>query len=290
MSSRSGTCPYAPRWDRHFSGRLTPPEEHAARLHLPSCPECRQRYERNLLLARLRPGSLETYERLGRGLGLVSRWRPASLRGAAWVIPALAALVLVVERDALRESLRQSEAPANIAAEATFTARGTTPGSSFSVHRLRKPAPAAAPGPSGAPESLEALGRSVRAEDELVFSYVNVTPDRWLLIFGVDELSNVYWYHPAWSDARENPSALRADATGKPQTLPEAIAHPFKGRRLTLYSVLAPSPLTVRQVEDQLSRASTGPGDGEAVDVVGLFTRQGASAERLEVLEVEVTP
>ncbi|WP_426756059.1 hypothetical protein [Myxococcus sp. Y35] len=74
------SCDLLPLVDSHFSGRIAPPDERRMREHLPDCAHCRERYERQLLLARLDPAAPDARTRLARGLGLdapapVSPWR-----------------------------------------------------------------------------------------------------------------------------------------------------------------------------------------------------------------------
>ncbi|MFP2959625.1 hypothetical protein ACLEPN_17730 [Myxococcus sp. 1LA] len=66
----SPSCDLLPLVDRHFSGRIAPPDERRMREHLPDCAHCRERYERQLLLARLDPSALDARTRLARGLGI----------------------------------------------------------------------------------------------------------------------------------------------------------------------------------------------------------------------------
>ncbi|AKQ70159.1 hypothetical protein A176_007071 [Myxococcus hansupus] len=73
----SPPCDLLPLVDRHFSARITPPDERRMREHLQDCAHCRERYERQLLLARLDPSAPDARTRLARGLGLEAR-RPAS--------------------------------------------------------------------------------------------------------------------------------------------------------------------------------------------------------------------
>ena len=105
------------------------------------------------------------------------------------------------------------------------------------VYRLRR----------GKPAVL--VGGTIQAREELAFAYVNGVRKRRLLVFAVDELRRVYWYHPAWKDPARAPVAVPLDASPGVHELPEAVAHDIRGIRLTLFGVFLDQPLTVHQVE-----------------------------------------
>ena len=46
------------------------------------------------------------------------------------------------------------------------------------------------------------------AGDELAFAYRNPTGFTRLMIFGVDDWGDIYWFHPAWTDASQDPVAV----------------------------------------------------------------------------------
>jgi hypothetical protein len=77
---RAARCPFREAVDRHFAGRVRPEEEAALRAHLPGCPLCHARYERQLLVAQLARDPLAGVDRLAIGLGL-SAGRTARVMG-----------------------------------------------------------------------------------------------------------------------------------------------------------------------------------------------------------------
>ena len=66
------------------------------------------------------------------------------------------------------------------------------------------------------------------AGDELAFAYRNPTGFTRLMMFGVDDRGDIYWFHPAWTDATQDPVA-RADRRGR-RTLRAAGGDPAPGR------------------------------------------------------------
>ena len=225
----TASCTHARLVDLHFSLRIAPEGERALRAHLGGCDACRGRYRRQLLLARLDPGAASAQERLGRGLGLRS---PARRRHWLALIGATAAAAA-----ALAFWPR---------ADADFTPRGT-PASlpAVVVYRI------------DGGGSAQPAGRAIAPSDELAFAYRNPQGRKFILVFGVDEHQHVYWYHPAWTDAAQDPAAVPIRAGADLTELSEAIAHPIDGTRLTIRAVLLDRPVRVREVEDRLARGST---------------------------------
>jgi hypothetical protein len=77
-----------------------------------------------------------------------------------------------------------------------------------------------------------------------------------LMIFGVDEDRRVFWYQPAWTDPRDNPAAVPVADDAAVHEIPQAVTHPLRGRRLQLFGAFGDQPLTVRDVEAAIKRAS----------------------------------
>lgn len=236
--------------DRHFAGDIRPAEERQMRAHLVSCNRCRDYYERHLLLARLDPAAIPAETRLAVGLGLesgtwVGRSPVAFLRHPATLAAAALAACLVLWL------VRPGTGPAE------FQARGSESAQRIWAYRV---SPGAKPAE---------LGEVMDARDELAFAFDNPSGAQRILIFGVDEHAHVYWYHPAWTDPSTTPIAVTI-GTGRHE-LPEAIAHELDGNELTLYAVLTDDPVTVREVEQSITRAD------------GRFTRRAAWTQRVRV-------
>ncbi|MFP2906196.1 hypothetical protein ACLESD_14245 [Pyxidicoccus sp. 3LFB2] len=242
--------------DSHFSGNIHPRDERRLREHLPGCATCRERYERNLLLARLDPKALDARTRLARGLGLDAR-EPFMPWKLMLVPVAVACLALLMVRG-----------PWSGAGDDGFTPRGT--GNAVADAKLL----VYAVDPGG---STALLGPTLRAGQELAFAFRNPDSHRYLMVFARDAAGRVYWYHPSWTDPAANPSAISIPAGERVHELPEAISHPLEPGPLFLHAVFLDAPLTVRQMEALL------PKDGSLEDVLPA----GADST---VLQLQVTP
>ncbi|MEA2746445.1 MAG: hypothetical protein QOI41_588 [Myxococcales bacterium] len=233
-------CLMTARVDRHFSRTLDPADERAMREHLPTCAQCRARYEKQLLLERLDPDAAAPEARIASGLG-IGRARPmlraAPFMGALALAAAIAFLVL-------------RPAGPGSPLDTGFTARGggdaSTSEDAAYVIVLRGATDA---GPTRA-------GASIHRNDELTFSYGNGAGKRYLIIYGVDEHRHVFWYYPAWSDPKEDPHSI-AIAPGA-QSLPDAVKHDLDGKQLEIHAVFTDSPLSVKSVESLISSAPIG--------------------------------
>jgi hypothetical protein len=262
MTASSSTTPgprperwYQRRIDAHFGGRPSPAGERELRAHLPACASCRDYYDRHLELAALDPQrALPTRERLARGLGLAvaARTPPRPLVLSLAAATALGALVLAT----------------GLNARPALQARGgDAPGSQLLVYEL-------APGEAPRPLTAEA---QVRGESGLAFAYANIGRKRHLLVFAVDDERRVYWYHPTWSDAQQDPVAIDLAPDAEIHEIPAAITHPLAGRELEIFGVFTDDALSVRQVEALIARA---PLDGHGRLVLPL--------ERAEVTRLEL--
>jgi hypothetical protein len=121
-----------------------------------------------------------------------------------------------------------------------FTARGGgTSTNALLVYRVHE---------QGAPERLSASAHLARG-DELSFAYSNPEKLTRLMIFAVDEHGQVYWFHPAWTDANTNPTAIAIAPTATVNELGEAVTHDFNGHQLTLYAWFTNEIPTVQKAE-----------------------------------------
>ena len=236
-------CLMTARVDRHFARQLDPAGERAMREHLPTCAECRARYEKHLLLEKLDPDAAGAQARIAAGLGIGDSRRPALLRAATPVMGALALAAAIL-------FLVMKPSGAGSPLDTGFTARGggdaSVDDSSSYVIVYRGATDA---GPARA-------GTSIHRGDELSFGYGNMANKRYLMIYGVDEHRHVFWYYPAWSDAKEDPRSI-AIAAGT-QSLPDAIKHDLDGKQLEIHAVFTDLPLGVKAVESLISGAPIG--------------------------------
>jgi hypothetical protein len=225
--------------DRHFAARIVTAEESALRAHLPGCDRCRRYYERHMLYAELVPGRPALAERLGVGLGIghapavpaprAPERLPPRRIWALGMTAAAACLALVVIGKLARP-------PA-----AEFGVRGPAPdgtGTAVEIYRV------AGNGSTKLSEGWMAAG------DELAFAYRNPVGFARLMVFGVDDRGGIYWFHPAWTDPREDPVAVPIDAGAGPVELPEAIRHPLREGRLRLVALFTNEAISVRSVEE----------------------------------------
>jgi len=215
--------------DRHFAGRIDPDGEQGMREALAECSACKSHYERQLLLARLDPHAIHAKVRLGRGLGLSPFRARTRLWGTIVATTAMAAAAVVVVLPRLTStSTRSSE----------YGARGASEGAArLFVHRLKGKMPP------------ERLGKTMAAGEELAFAYQNPAGFSHLLVFALDTAHRVYWYHPAWTDPGQRPSAVSIQAGAEVRELPEAIRHPLPAGALRIFGVFARRALTVADVE-----------------------------------------
>jgi hypothetical protein len=226
----------------HFEGRGHSSDERAMRLHFEDCEACRRHYARYWTLAALDPHALDAQERLGRGLGLHER-RWGLPGGSTWPVRAWLFAVASIAGVALL-LLRRNPSPPE------FTARGVGPGAPVTVEVYHAS--------SGRPLAL--ADGMLRASDELAFAYSNRGQYPYLAVCGIDEHQHVYWYHPAWSSAAQDPRSIPIEGSGRVEELPEAISQALEGRRLRLISVFSRAPLRVRELERTLvALPSSGP-------------------------------
>ncbi len=241
MSQPSEPCAQRRLVDLHFEGRIQPDEERALREHLPGCEACRAYYERHMLLARLDPAGRPMEQRLARGLGL-SAPRPDNGR-KAWLLAGSGAL-----------------AAAAAAVLFSLVLRAPDPDDGFSPRGGGTEAPATEVRVYALPQGSEAkpVGDAISAHDELAFAYRSRSPYTRLMIFGVDEQNNVYWFHPAYTDPAKDPEAIPIQADGKLHELKEAVGHDYKGKSLRIVALLASQPLRVKHVEAALQQGEPG--------------------------------
>jgi hypothetical protein len=254
----AAACPLLGLVDAHFAGHIRPAQEQRMRQHLPDCPACRRRYERQLLLAELDPSAPDAKTRLAKGLGLrLSRPAPAFRMPAFGMALATAAALCLV--------LLLPRGPS--VTEDGFTARGgggqpAEAAPPMLVYRLTSDG------------GSEPLAQTMTARDELAFAYRNPEGQPFLMVFGVDEHGHVFWYHPSWNDAASNPTAVPVVPGVDMVELPEAVSQNLDGQELTLHAVFMDAPWTVRQMEEQLAQ---GP------DALSRLPGVTVSSQRVEV-------
>ena len=215
--------------DAHFRGKISPAQERTMREHMLQCEDCHEYYKRKLLLANLDPKGMDSRARLAQGLGVTNR--SYLLKPLALVAVASVALILVV-------IWFGNAGPAENDGFVSRGEDGTGEATRLWIYRV----------PPGKPSVL--AEDEVGADDELAFAYENAEGKRYLLVFGIDEQDNVYWYHPGWKASTDDPRAITVSKEQGVHELPEAIRHTLKGDKLQIFGVFTDRPLTVKQIEE----------------------------------------
>jgi hypothetical protein len=227
--------------DRHFAARITPREESALRAHLLDCDACRERYRRHMLYAELVPGRPGMTERLAVGLGVSPA--PAAPAPAPAPVPSRRTWVLAAAAAAACLSLVGKSQIGRLP-ESEFGVRGSASldvgRPALEIYRVTET------GPTRLSEGW------MSARDELAFAYRNPAGFARLMVFGVDDRGDIYWFHPAWTEAGQDPVAVAVAAGEGPFELPEAIHHDVRGSRLRIVALFTNEALSVRAVETSL--------------------------------------
>jgi hypothetical protein len=243
-------CPHAPEVDAYFAGRSSPAAHRALRPHLDACPDCHARFQGHLQIVALDPRALAFEERLGRALGVRRQRLLPGRRMRAWTAlagaVAVAGVALLLSSGTRRPDTFQARGGGEPAALVLSLGPSDTDVLAFRTDLA-----------AGASLSTGQLP----ATAELAFAYRNPGGWQWLMVFARDELGNVYWYQPPWTDGRDAPPAVALSSGPGLHELPKAVAHTFRGRQLRLCALASNQPLSVRQVEQQLQTPARGPLD-----------------------------
>ena len=197
----------------------------------------------------LDPRALPPEERVARGLGLSMPrrtspgWRLLGLSTAAGIV---AAAIMVL-------------GPAGRDGNHGFFARGVPGPGHAEVLVYRVPRATSAPRPAG---------DVMAPTDELAFAYRNPIGKRRLMIFGIDEHRHVYWYHPAWLRAAENPPGIAISSAPGAHELSDAVTQRLDGEELSIHALFSDQALTVRDVEQAVARRGSAA-DREALAFPG---------------------
>lgn len=233
--------------DAHFEGRISAKDETRLRAHLPTCAFCTEYYERRALFASLDPEALPLEERLGRPLGISSEHAVATPSGSTRPRLVVVALGLVAAAAIVLLVFAGRKKP-----DDGFASRGELANGPPYVRVYTSS--------GGAPSPLEDAG-PLRRDTELGFAYESVQGKGQLMIFGLDEHGHVFWYHPAWTEPKDEPASVRVDTGPGLHPLREAIAHDLDGRTLEIHALFSNASRTVKAVEGALGgkKAPLGP-------------------------------
>jgi hypothetical protein len=238
--------------DGHFSKGLSSANETRLRDHLPACSDCRAAYESYQAAERLDPKALPPRERLAIGLGLRSDVKSPQRRGVRWAVGTLSAVAAVA-----------------LLLVATSSITGHVKNGMIARGKVIE-----------SPESLEVAVFRVKGErestrvsdvvspgDELAFAYRNEMGKAFLMIFAIDGAGHLAWYHPAWTDPADNPTAVPITKQIGFKELPEAVRHSLQGRSLTVHALFMDKALDVRTVEARAARGEIAA-DADAGEVL----------------------
>lgn len=223
--------------DKHFAAQITPAEERALRTQLDNSPDARRLYAQRVAAAHLDPEAPTAEARLAQGLGISLKQAAPPRHILRFAAPAAAALAVAA---ALPFALR-AHAPST---EFASRGLGLALANECTLHAYRVQEHAA-PAP---------LGAAMRAGDELSFSYESGCAKKYLMVYATDELGGVYWFHPAWTNAAENPSAIGLEVGSGVHELRVATAHAWKGKHVQIHGIFVDTPVTVREAEASIQR------------------------------------
>ncbi len=101
---------------------------------------------------------------------------------------------------------------------------------------------------------------AMERDDALAFTYANLGPKpfAYLMIFGVDAQGACHWYHPAYTDAATNPSAIPIEAGRADVPLPDRIEHDLTPGPYLIHALFMREPRNVRDVESRCAGAAEG--------------------------------
>ena len=234
--------------DAHFRAGTTLASERRMRGHLLACADCRKRYDRHLHLAAVDPGAvLPARTRLAHGLGLqlpsTRPWTGVGWLRAATAVAAISLCAIIGLGLFLRQhtSVPQARGGA-VTRTSQLLVYEIAKSDTIGTGRIRN---------VGVRQALLEIDRG----SGLAFAYVNSAHKHRLLVFAVDDNRHVYWYHPAWTDARDNPVGVAIVPDDAVHEISQAVTHRLAGQRLQLFGAFSDETLSVRDVEAAVARA-----------------------------------
>jgi hypothetical protein len=108
----------------------------------------------------------------------------------------------------------------------------------------------------------------IRPDDALFFtvSHRPESPYRHAMILAFDDRGQIFWYHPAYTDASENPISIPLAPSHEPIALEEAVRHRLEPGWLRVVGLFSRSPLDVRSVEAIVTKAIAEQGGAARVE------------------------
>jgi hypothetical protein len=245
-------CAWGKQLSQYLDGELSQNRAREVEEHLAGCSECqRQRQELAHILGALAPGPGEFDEssladdvlrrvRSPDARAAEGRARPwwrqwFMLPGAAALAAAAAAVLVVTAPWSGQEGPPRERAP-------EFVARGKSHGASeqwLKIWVFRR---------SRSGQGYEEVGATIQPNDRLIFGYLNTRGNyQYLMIVAVDRDGHLYWYHPGYERASEDPQSIRIQP-GRHE-LPVEIEHDLPEGGLRLFAIFTRRPLRVSEME-----------------------------------------
>ena len=114
--------------------------------------------------------------------------------------------------------------------------------------------------PTGGALTPVSTGGVMHVDDALGFAVRGTAGLPWLVVYGVDDAKNVYWYHPAFTDAHTDPSSVPA----RVGPIPEVVRHDLKPGALHITALFTRAPLHVSDVERAVAAGARVPVEGDS--------------------------
>ena len=77
----------------------------------------------------------------------------------------------------------------------------------------------------------------IAAGDELGFAYRNPGGARYLMVYAVDHVGRIYWFHPYWPEGGPTPQSVPIQRSAERQELSEVVRHSFTGPSLQVVAL-----------------------------------------------------
>ena len=232
--------PTREEWERFLEGELTTARAKHLELHKLECRDCKKAHAEALALFEElshAPSELVATDLVPRVMARIGepqqrsyRWMMAPLALAASV--ALFAVLPKTDPDGVRLKGTPIQADAWVGIEA------------FAL---------------GANGDLRALrNEPIAPDDSLAFAYRNIgtNPFRHLMIFGVSQRGEVYWYYPEYTERATDPQPISIDSGTF--DLPDRVSHRLAPGRLYLYGLFTRAPYSVDTIEALAASVAAG--------------------------------
>jgi hypothetical protein len=228
----------------HLANSLPGQQAELLEQHLTTCERCsKAQAEFASMTKRLSPDSGEfddpelvddvmTLVRLGRAEP--ERLSPAKPLRRAWLLAGLAAclsavLLLIIWPQVTQDDSKSIRTRGGLSADADRW---------VSLKVLR-----------ATDDGYRPVSKKISRGDALAFAYDNRQDHDYLMVLGVCEKGQVYWYYPAYQQAGQNPQSIRIEKSRRPVQLPDQVRHELKPGRFRIFALFSKQALDVELVE-----------------------------------------